>query len=313
MTINVAIIGTGMDGLVAAEAVRNFYHGEANLVLFGPNRKPSAAGARWYERQIPGLDVINRIVKTQSVGDVNNYISKVGGPVSNYFRVRNDFLAFNYNDTHEYLWEKFQGNIIESDPNYEFVSGIGQHHVAWSGFDFVFNTMPRPIFYPKEDHSMFAATRHWRLDEMNDGTINPYTLPGNQDKNLMIFDGTDNASYFRVSQLFGLMSVEWGFHNRPPLEGVYLEILPLGVPVEVGLRTIIPGWRDTQALAHVGALATWRPSTDVGEVYADVSDVLGGIWDGEAADDYDRWRHDSVAKPSYREENIFKEEEEGNG
>lgn len=306
----VAIIGTGMASFVAAQAVHNFYQGDAHLMLFGPNREPVAAGARWYEREIPGIDVLNRIVKTESVGSADDYVSKVGGPVTKYFAARNNFLGFNYNDAHQMLWQKFAPNIVEAEPNYEFVTAPSTH--LWSQFDYVLNTMPRPMFYPREEQGMFAATRHWRLDEMNDGTTNPYTLPGNQDKNLMIFDGTDIASYFRVTQLFGLMSVEWGFHKRPPLEGVYLEILPLGVPSEVGLRTIIPGWRDAGVLAHIGALAKWEPSTDAGEVYAEVIDVLEGNWNGETADDHDRWRHDSVAKTTPSEE-VFKEEEKGDG
>lgn len=295
-----------MASFVAAQAASHA-HRSAEAILFGPNRRPSAAGARWYEREIPGVDVLSRTVKTQSDGDPGEYIKKVGGPVSAYFRVRNNFLAFNYNDAHEFLWEKFQGRILETDVDYHMVSTA-----HWGDYDFVINTMPRPTFYPREDHAMFAATRHWRSDELNDGTTNPFTLPGNQDKNLMIFDGLKESSWFRISQMFGLMSVEWGFHKRPPIENVFLEILPLGVPAEVGLNTIIPEWRGTTALAHVGALAQWEPSTDVGEVYQQTLDILNYNWEEYVRYDDDRRGRDSVAKPE-APQNIFKEEEKDNG
>lgn len=279
-----AVLGTGMAGMVAAHAVRNF-DPSAEIVIYGVNREPTPTGARWYERAIPDVNVMSRMVTTESAGDPQNYGVKLGGPVSEYFRARPDFLAFNYWDANYKLWDQYQDNIIQLDPDFEMIQKS-----SWDDCDFVINTAPRPNFYDRSEHGMFAATRHWRIDEgrnANEAT-NPYrnVLPGNQDKHLMIFDGTEDSSWFRITQVFGLMSVEWGFHQKPPIAGAYVEILPLQTPTEMGLHDVIPRWKGTTALAHVGAVAKWKPSTDVGEVFGDVTKVL----EGDFGDDDSRGR-----------------------
>ena len=282
--MKVAILGTGMAGLVAAHAVYTKDQ-SATIVLYGVNREPLPSGARWYEREIPGVNVMKRMVKTESAGDPKNYGVKLGGPVSEYFRARPDFLAFDYWDANMELWKGYGDNIIQLDPDFEMIS-----ESLWDDCDFVINTTPRPNFYETSEHGMFAATRHWRIDESGntDEPTNPYRniLPGNQDKNLMIFDGTEDSSWFRITQVFGLMSVEWGFHQKPPIAGSYVEILPLTVPKEMDLKDTVPGWKGTKALAHVGAVARWKPSTDVGEVFGDVTRVL----EGDFGDDDSRGR-----------------------
>lgn len=267
--MKVGILGTGMSGFVAAHAVRQHDH-TAQIVMYGADRRPIASGARWYERMIPGLDVTNRMCSVQSAGDADDYSTKVGGPISLYFKARPEFLAFNYWEGYEKLYDAYNSNIIQLEPDHKLIQSS-----SWDDFDYVINTSPRPNFYSKEEHGMFAATRHWRVDEHFEGKM-PYVLPGKADKQLMIFDATEDSSYFRISQLFGLMSVEWGFHKKPPIAGSYIEILPLQVAPEVGLRDTIAGWRGTKAMAHVGAVARWEPSTDVGEVFRDVTKVLEG-------------------------------------
>lgn len=274
--IKVGIIGTGMTALVAAQAVTNF-DPMSQVTIYGPNEKPVAAGARWYERNIPGVEVMSRMCKTMSIGDPEHYADKLGNPVSLYFRARNNFLAYNFHDAHEFLWEKFRHNTLEISPEYDLINDSD-----WSSFDYVINTSPRPNFFEKSGHHLFAATRHWRIDE-NSGTTNPYATPGNHDKNLMIFDSSKDSSWFRMTQLFGLISVEFPYAKRPPIDGLSLEILPLGMAGKIALDQIESGWRGAKALLHVGASARWEPSTDVGEVYAQVTE----FFDPEEEDEWD--------------------------
>lgn len=273
--MKVAILGTTLAGYVAAHAVTNHFSNssELEIVMYGANQRPQEAGARFYEREIPGVPAQTAMVTTESAGRAEDYASKLNSPMSKYFRARKDFLAFSYWEAYKYLHTMYNHHVIQLEPSYDLV-----HDSSWTDCNYVINTAPRPLFYPVEDAGMFAATRHWRIDEAPDSDPNPYTagLKQNQEKNLMIFDGTNDSSWFRISQLFGLMSVEWGFHKKPPIAGAYVEILPLGVASGSGLTNITPGWRGTTALAHVGAVARWEPSTDVGEVYEQTIKVLKG-------------------------------------
>lgn len=287
--MKVGILGTGIAGFVAAHAVAQF-DPDATIVMYGPNRAPIQTGARFFEREIPGLDTVNRMCRVESIGDFDDYKTKIGNPISKYFKPRPDFLAFNYWEAYQELWKIYNSTVIQLEPDYELIHGN-----TWDDFDYLFNTAARPNFYPKEDHQMFAATRHWRIDDSDDGPRNPYVVGyAKHGLNKMIFDGSPSSSWFRITQLFGLMSVEWPFNKKPPITGTYLEILPLGVPKELGLRHVTPNWRGTKALAHVGAVAQWLPSTDVGEVYGQVQQVLRDVeYVEEFRNDNDTGRRDS--------------------
>ena len=276
--MKIAILGTGMQGLIAAHAVSEFskvnWEDGHDIVMYGPNRTPIVAGARFYEREIPGLEipVRSRMVTTESSGKADDYVTKVGHPITKYFKARPSFLAFDYHHTHRILHDMYSDEIIQLSIDKELFETS-----LWDDCDYVINTMPRAMFYGKEDHPLFAATRHWRIDE--EGDKMPYSIPdGNVDKQLMIFDGTEDTSWFRITQLFGLISVEWGFHKKPPIAGTYMEVLPLAVPEEMGLANVVPGWKGTRALAHVGAFARWEPSTDVAEVFSQTQSILKGEW-----------------------------------
>ena len=284
--MKVAILGTSMPALIAAKAVTDF-DPNAELVLYGIKQKPHAVGARWYETPIPGLqDVESSLMNVESAGDPDTYIEKVGGPVSDYLRARASFTAFNYHGTNSRLWEEFERNIIQLEPDQDLINDS-----SWSDCNYVFNTVPRPIFFPRSEHHMFGATRHWRLDEELNGESFPMRGAARaENRNLMVFDGTKDSSWFRITQAFDLISVEWGFHKKPPIAGAYVEILPLGVPKEAELPKIERAWRGTTALAHLGAVAQWRPSTDVAEVYSQAKHVLEGVWETkkDSSDDDDR-------------------------
>lgn len=271
--MKIAIIGTNLAGYIAAHAItRNFANSkDLELVIYGVDKRPDEIGARFFEREIPGVPAQSAMCNTESSGRPEDYASKLNSPMSKYFRARPNFVAHNYWEAYKFLHTLYRHHIIQMPIDYQMIQDS-----SWADCDYVFNAGPRPSFYPIEDMAMFAATRHWRLDEQK-GEDSPYSaLKQNQEKNLMIFDGSEESSWFRISQLFGLMTVEWGFHKKPPIAGAYVEILPLGLSSAVALPPITPGWRGTTALAHVGAMGRWEPSTDVGEVYDQVIRVLKG-------------------------------------
>lgn len=281
MTKAVAILGTGMTAFVAAQAIEHYFHGDVEFVIYGPNMKPVQSGAKWYEREIPEVNVLSRMVSTESVGTAGEYIKKIGGPITRYTSARNNFLAFNYHDAHQLLWEKFNKDIVEIAPDLNLIE-----NGEWGQYDFVFNTAPRINFFSPDQHHFFSATRHWRLDEVYGGHGLPYAASADRNKNIMIFDGTPDSSWFRITQTFGLVSIEWPFEKKPPIQDLFVEILPLAVPKELGLVHVESAWRDGTTLAHVGAVARWEPSTDVGEVYEQVLEVLTAS-EKKAEDDYD--------------------------
>lgn len=283
--MKVAILGTGMPALVAAHAAFKITDCD-ELVLYGPNEKQKPYGARFYEREIPGLTGPDSLMcHVQANGEAEAYTKKLGAPMTRYTRPRPDFLAFDYHDAYEILWDAWSECIIPMRTDKAMIN-----ESYWDDCDYVISTLPRPEWYEPQDYSHFAATRHWRLDECHEEVRSPYVLPEkNIHKQIMVFDGGEDSSWFRITQLFGLMSVEWPFHKKPPISGVFLEILPIGVSKEFGLKQVIPAWRGTRALIHAGPLARWAPSTDIADVFWHVSDGLSGK---EIGNDLDRGGRD---------------------
>lgn len=273
--MKIAILGTGFPAMIVAHAVEDHFKNEDHeIVMYGPNLRPVSAGARFYERQIPGVEARQAMCETQSAGDADDYAEKVGGPITEYNRPRPDFLAFSSNDASKQLWERYNHHIIQLPLDKDLIRSS-----TWDDCDYVLSTIPRPMWYSRQESHLFAATRHWRLDECHEGPEaigSPYSLGKPYDRNLMIFDSTEDSSFFKITQLFGLMTVEWGFHKKPPISDAYLEILPLATPPGMGLRDVVPNWQGTMALAHLGPVARWRASSDLGAVYFDTKKVLEG-------------------------------------
>ena len=271
-----AILGTGFPALIAAYAVEKYCDATdqpSEVVLYGQESTPERHGARWYEREIPGLKIKSAMVTVQAVGDVDDYIAKLNGPLTEYNRPRPDFLAFDYHEANLLLHNRFADRMSAMGINPKNLDEF-----SWDDCDFVFSTIPRPAFFGREESKMFAATRHWRLDEPSDQQR--FAQEGDISKNICIFDGSKNSGWYRVMQTFGLISVEWPFDKKPPLEDLYTEILPLSAAPDLKLRNVDPLWRAKTTFAHVGPLARWSPCTDLGEVYFDVMKVLRRDFDG---------------------------------
>lgn len=269
--MKITVAGTGLPALIVAHAATKWSEWNGNdleLTIYGEHEPYVPLGAKWFETAIPDILVPSAIVETQSVGDPEDYISKICSPISPYNQARADFYAYDYHSAHEQLSSKYHNKLFAMSIDRKTV----QEYPEVVDVDYVFNTMPRPIFYPQASGS-FSASRQWRLDEGREKGI--YSIPGeNGDRNVMIYDGTLDTSWYRISQLFGLISVEWPFNKKPPISGVYLEILPLGAAPDLGLEDVRPGWRGTKAMAHFGPLAQWRPSTDIGSIFGEVLNIL---------------------------------------
>ena len=276
--MQIEILGTGFPAMIVTHAITIYCKSTdkpaPKIVMYGSSNPPQKVGARFYEREIPmmpGEKIKSRTVSTESKGEIEDYIEKLGGPLTAYNRPRPEFLAFDYHQTYAQLWEKYAGHI---SPLFMSVEDVNKS--SWDGVDFVFNTLPRPAFFGRREAQLFAASRHWRLDESEANADFAYSGVKSGDQNFIIFDGSTEASWYRITNIFGLMSIEWQHEKRPPIQDVLPEILPLGVPKEMGLLDTYPTWRENTVLTHVGPLARWRPCTDIAEVYFDTMKVLRG-------------------------------------
>jgi hypothetical protein len=271
--MKVAVLGTSMSGFMAAHAATEFCKTKGfdvpEVVLYGPSQKYRPAGARFYERKVPGIDVEAFMVKCEVAGSFDDYANKIEGPITIYNKPRPDFLAYDYHTAYSVLFDKFKDHIVPQLFNRESLETY-----PWFDFDFVINTMPRPTFYHPDEMGMFAASRQWRMDESIDDETMSYRTHGGVSNNHMIFDGTKQSSFYRISQLFTLMTVEWAYTHKPPIAGAYLEILPLGIARDAALTNITEGWHGTRALVHAGPMARWEPDRDISNVFLQVEEFL---------------------------------------
>ncbi len=272
----VAILGSGFPALIAAHAVHVFAKSTdiplPKVIIYGSADRPVKIGAKWYEREIPMMpgDLIRqRMVDVSTSGEADDYNLKLKGPVTAYNRPRANFLAFDYHQTYQQLWAEYNSIICTLQIDRQTFDDLDW----WRDFELIINTQPRPMFYAPDQMQLFGATRHWRLDEVEGETMQ-YASVMQASENFMIFDSTADVSWYRISRVFDLMSVEWPYDKKPPISGVNQEILPLGTPPELGLTDVEPDWRGGRSLAHIGPLARWRPCSDLGELYFDTMEIL---------------------------------------
>lgn len=212
----VAILGCGPSGLLAAYAADM---AGVPFVIMSQKRKSRLGGAQYSHIPIPGITDNDPDVKLtyQVRGTAEQYQRKVYGdqrvPFVSFDKVENGKIvpAWNLPKIYDELWRMYEPRIVDMT-----INPLLAMRVTQGPFDAAFSTVPLPaICLSTVDMSIGHVFRSQPIVIAND------TLDPNLEDNTILYDGTREHSYYRMSKIFGVGSTEWGAGSpTPPISTV---------------------------------------------------------------------------------------------
>jgi hypothetical protein len=268
------VIGAGLDGMLAAHAIREsglFSH----LRILDSGAKDSLTTVPYLPSAIPGLSLEPAEVKQVLWGKPTEYGQKMLGPTYRPGQPVGDLLAstvqaWDVVSAYQQLWARYH-EFIEPfrDPSRH---GI---HSELSELEtredcFVFNTHSRERLCFQSSHS-FLRRESWVAAE--DDTRRLDFAIANQ---TIIHNGEQSPSWYQLSRVFDRTIVEWGGGvQRPPITGIERVVRPMGCTCDCWKRFV-----------HLGRYAEWDNQVPLDSAYFTAStvitywyrqDMLGGI------------------------------------
>jgi hypothetical protein len=221
--MRVAVLGSGPSGMVAVHAAA--MAGADNIVVYTKRRKSTMFGAQYLHAPIPGVNDTThkylaqpRPVRYVLRGTPESYRLKVYGPTWDGTVSPEDLaefqMAWDIRLTYEWLLNEYSDAFLDDIDLYPFmVKSISE------SYDLVISTIPAPILCT-EGHT-FRSTDIWAAGEAPErGVFIPYQAP----QDTVVCDGTEDVSWYRLSNIFDRQTVEWSKtflgERRPPIPGV---------------------------------------------------------------------------------------------
>lgn len=256
--MKVAILGAGPSGLIAAQAALRAGVPFQNISIFSRPRtnggpfqtvgKSDLFGAQWLQGPINGVDngVESKVV-VKFLGDVQGYREKVYGPDyagrpfdSHFF---DPHSAWDIRRVYAGLWNKFEsslfGHVFERDTNDVVFKRMSAR------YEVLISTLPKNIFCQDPEHEFKSQAVYAIGDAPERGIVCPIPCPANT----VIYNGSPEGSWYRVSNVFGHTTAEWSTANgakKPPFSDL--------AKVEKPLSTNCTCWPE---LHHLGRFGKW--------------------------------------------------------
>jgi hypothetical protein len=220
MSARVVVLGCGPAGLISAYAAEREYGAEVKIVSV---KRPSQLyGCQYLHEPIPGitLDSGGDTVHYELNGTTEEYRRKVYGsltpPVSPQ-QYAGSHLAWDLRQTYATLWNRYEDRIVDAKVTPEdIVLMLGDFMP-----DACISSLPAPVLCQAGDRHAFTSVKCWALGDAPEYgqhvadygyTIPPFTV---------WCDGTKDASWYRMCNVFGYSTIEWPGHKRkPPIQGV---------------------------------------------------------------------------------------------
>jgi len=228
MTIRIAVLGCGPAGLLAAHAVA--------LVGFEPmiysrKKKSFLGGAQYLHRSIPGItpEDPEGHLEYRMVGDEETYTQKVYGagpdvPISSWrnYEGRDAEPAWDIRSAYDRLWGEYEKSVV----NVPSITPETVREILRMGHtDMIANTIPAPYLCEAKANPRVKEFHFFNSQEVR---VNESPMHGPED-NLIVYDGTDDRSWYRSSKIFGVGGTEWSTKGRkPPLPDIKTIRKPIG-------------------------------------------------------------------------------------
>lgn len=283
--MDIAILGTGIDALLAAHAVSNMGH---TPVIFGDEDSPKEESfdIKFLRSDIPGItdDITPSIIKvspnciyipdSEFIFDFTaNYTRKVFGdkdfesyaaefPLSEF----RDFLSLQL-EGQQYidgwkpstiwskLWDMYEGYV-----NYQWVTpGWYRAAKVREKFDLVINTLSMPAWCKAQTstgHHIFKCSYYWMDDEPPFGPLHCGTI---------LLDHTEEHAHYLQANLWGEWIVHWPETNKPPT-AAKRTTRPLGTNCDCAESKL--------GFINVGSYATWDHRAYLHHSYYKILELL---------------------------------------
>lgn len=255
------ILGCGPAGLMAAQGVLDGCMQEdddADVHIVSRRRPSDLYGAQYLHRPIPGISVSSCEINYTLRGDTDGYKEKVYGPkyIGNVSPedLLGTHMAWDIRATYRRLWSYWEDDIIDDEISPAALRTI-LDRTTEASWDLIINSIPRTALCHDESHQ-FGYTTIWAAGDAPDRGIRiPYTCP----EGMVVCNGEDNPSWYRMSRVFGHTTVEWpGDIGLVPIQ--------TAAQVQKPTSTNCTCWPQ---IKHVGRYGTWRKGVLSHEAYFD--------------------------------------------
>jgi hypothetical protein len=204
--MNVAVLGCGPSGLLAAHAARKVV-GEDVTLLSMKSRSP-ILGGQYLHIEVPGITGEASHVTYLKMGDTEGYSQKVyGRPDVPCFRFpAGEYPAWSLTEAYNNLWLVWQDQIEHLCVTPDDIEPLCEE------YDLVLSTIPRDIICYK-DHDF----RRQLIRVAQGGTLlSPHV------ENIVLYSGRSRDSWYRTSNLFGHHTTEWSQASTVEMENQQL-------------------------------------------------------------------------------------------
>jgi hypothetical protein len=258
--MNVAILGCGPAGLMAAHAV---YEAGHDVMIYSKFMKSELYGAMYLHREIPaitngGADFRLQIIKQ---GTSEGYAEKVYKDREHdvsFDKFKEGFHpAWDLREAYETLWQRYWTTINNVHLDAHFVSWLSMRN------DLVISTVPAKILCTDPQHE-FEGQPIWVLHGDDPDLL--------LSEHLMIYNGLDSPAWYRYSQFNTYQSWEY---SHKITEGVY-RIPPYRITQGIKpIRTDCDCPPDN--VYRVGRFGAWEKGCLTHHAYEKTQEVLNAL------------------------------------
>jgi threonine dehydrogenase-like Zn-dependent dehydrogenase len=266
----VAVVGCGPSGLLAAHACRMR---NVPVVVFAPKAKSRLGGAQFSHIPItPYHDEFNQAMQLEYIvrGDPDTYKKKVYGsvqvPFVSFGNVTDGMKvpAWSLTKLYDDLWEDYSSLVVDYKIDPERLGKLTDT------FDLVLSSAPAPsMCLGSIDQSIGHFFRSAPVKILNEAL--DFNLPDNT----IVYDGTDEHSYYRMSKIFGVGSTEWGAHvGVPPVGDLHTVNKPIATNCDCHMSVDLDGAGIPKGVIRIGRFGTWTKGELTFHAYNTVIEIL---------------------------------------
>lgn len=219
----VAVLGCGPAGLFATHAlIRKGY----DVKVFSLLRKSTMYGAQYLHEPIPYLTPSDEepvTVHYKLEGEPSDYRDKVYGSIPvkvSPETLTTEHLAWDIRAAYDAAWNMYSPIIEDTIITPEWMTGSSD----LKGYGTVVSSIPLPTLCRAKDAHEFHAVSIWA---MGDAPRRGQYAPFRPEANTVMCDGTRDRGWYRASNIYGHVTVEWPGGKKPPLPGVAEVLKPI--------------------------------------------------------------------------------------
>lgn len=210
-----AVLGCGPAGLFAVHGLRDRGY---DVTIYSKARKSDMYGAQYLHAPIDGLSPIDEEplkVRYSLVGTASGYRDKVYGSIPvkvSPEALDMEHLSWDIRSAYDYAWKLYGDDVVDT-----LISPEWMRSGELDRYGLVVSSVPLPTLCAAREDHLFHATSIWA---MGDAPRRGQYAPFRPEPGTVICDGTRDRGWYRASNLYGHVTVEWPQSRKPPLPGI---------------------------------------------------------------------------------------------